>query len=397
MNILPNSDIQGVNNRIYLNNPELKDGKSGTNLFYSSPYSKQYYFIMRGYEVIANGVMNGYLENGEYLYRFDFVNFIKIINQEEPVFYRLDNGSYKFTGNNSIDLYMYMSNTELLQTNISNERLIVLPNGSVVLNSATYTYLDIVSANHCFTSFIDAGDTIYDQEGYELQYRRETVVVGQKGSYLPITVYRNNILIYMFKDAEGNIIYQSSPLQRGPDISMPGLNDGYILTESDGYMLSEINSLISLEGGMDTVLSFKNGYVVYMILIPENATSISYYIYSNGGSSSMNIYGYNLIANSQFLKFDSQPNTQDSILMKDEGEWYYKAIPTTGNRVVIDGANYNTIAGQMYSSGLWVRSNIATTASISRQANMLDSERVFNLVANVWTYIYTNAVIGNGC
>ena len=290
MNILPNSDIQGVNNRIYLNNPEEKDGKSGTKLFYTSNDYKQYYFIMRGYEVIASGVMKGYVNGEDYSYRFDFENFIKITNQEEPNYTSIDGyGSYKFVGNNSIDLYMYISGSEILDRNIQAGILKVNADGSIVLNANSYTYLSVLRDNQCFTSFIDARDETFDQKGYELQYRNETVTVAQRGNYLPVTVYRNNIFMYTFIDRNGDTIYQSPKLQKGEDDNEIGLRDGYIMTESDGYVMTEGWNKIMTENsrGMNDMLSARNGYITYMLKIPNNAEFVSYAIYSNSGKDNI--------------------------------------------------------------------------------------------------------------
>ena len=78
MIILPNSDIQSGNNRVYLNNREQR-----TNLFFTSAKKVQYYFLMRDGEVISNGILQGFNMNGVFNYRFDFLHFIKIFNQRE--------------------------------------------------------------------------------------------------------------------------------------------------------------------------------------------------------------------------------------------------------------------------------------------------------------------------
>lgn len=59
MIILPNSDIQSGNNRVYLNNREQR-----TNLFFTSAKKVQYYFLMRDEEVISNGILQGFKNNG---------------------------------------------------------------------------------------------------------------------------------------------------------------------------------------------------------------------------------------------------------------------------------------------------------------------------------------------
>lgn len=292
MNILENSDIQDYNSRIYLNNPERKDGKSGTKLFYTSNDYRQYYIIIRGFEVIASGVLNGANnEQGNYNYRFDFENFIKIVNQEEPIYSSLDSyGSYKFTGNNSIDLYMYVADYDLLQRNIDEGILNVEYNGSITLNANWYTYLSVKRDYQCFVSFIDGKDVEYDEVGKELQYRNETVTVAQKGNYMPITIYRNNPFMYTFINKSGDTIYQSPLLQKGSDDDEIGLRDGYIMTQSDGYTMTEGWDKVLQEGGrgMNDMLSARNGYITYMLKIPKNVEFVSYAIYSNGKSNIQN-------------------------------------------------------------------------------------------------------------
>lgn len=290
MNILDISDIQDYNNRIYLNNPERKDGKSGTKLFYTSNDYKQHYFIIRGFEVIASGVMNGYVNGENYSYRFDFENFIKITNQEEPVYSSLDSyGSYKFTGNNAIDLYMYIGKRDILQENIDEGILNVGYNGNITLNTNWYTYLSVKRDNQCFVSFIDGRAESYDVDDRELQYRNETVTVAQKGSYMPITVYRNNAFMYTFVNRNGETIYQSPLLQKGSDDNVIGLRDGYIMTQSDGYAMTEGWNKIMTENtrGMNDMLSARNGYITYMLKIPNNAEFVSYAIYSNSGKDNI--------------------------------------------------------------------------------------------------------------
>ena len=92
MIVTPNSDIPKGNSRIYLNNKEQR-----TNLFFTSDKKTQYYFLMRDEEIISNGILQGFMDKGVYHYRYDFLHFIKIYNQEIPQPISIDSyGSYKF-------------------------------------------------------------------------------------------------------------------------------------------------------------------------------------------------------------------------------------------------------------------------------------------------------------
>ena len=284
MNVLPNSDIHKGNSRVYLNAPELKDGKSGTQLFYESADSVQYYFLIRGYEVIATGVLRGYKVEDKYQYRFDFSTFIKIYNQDVQPITELIDGTYKFEGVNSCDLYFYVGNTDILNTNIASGKLIREDDGTVMLNAETNTYHTLTFEDNAFISFIDAGYAPNDFEGYELQYRLETQPIAQKGTYMPVTIYRNNIFMYTFIDELGEVIYQSPQYKKGPDSEVVGVADGYILTTSDNFVLNELSlAYIGLENGMSTLKGSKIGYVTYMVYIPDNVDRVSFAIFDDGG------------------------------------------------------------------------------------------------------------------
>lgn len=275
MNILPNSDIQSTTDRVYLNNKD-----SGTELFYTSNFDEQYYFLMREEEVIASGVMKGYKEGTEYNYRFDFANFIKIYNQDIKPHTTLDSfGSYRFEGDNTCSLYLYISNIERIESNIFNGVLIEDEDGTVRLNSAEFTYEDIVHNSKSLVTFVDGAITDYDTLGYELQYRVETAPVVERGGYMPITLYRNNILQYEFIDENDSTIFKSDYIRKGFENPTPGLNDGYILTESDGFTLSEIENFIALEDGM-LDLSDRIGYMVVMLKIPNDCKILKLDLYT---------------------------------------------------------------------------------------------------------------------
>lgn len=284
MNVLPISDIRAGNSRVYLNSPELKDGKSGRQLFYESADDKQYYFLIRGYEVIATGVLKGYKVGSMYQYRFDFSTFIKIFNQDIVPHTELVDGTYKFEGANSCDLYFYVGKTDILNTNLTSGKLVRQADGRIMLNTVTNTYHTLTFTGNAFISFIDAGIAPYDFKGYELQYRIETQPIAQKETYLPVTVYRNNIFMYTFIDNVGEIIYQSPQYKKGIDTEVVGVADGYILTESDNFVLNEQSAAyIGLEDGMDVLVGAKVGYVTYMVYIPENVHTVSFAIFDNGG------------------------------------------------------------------------------------------------------------------
>ena len=282
MIVTPNSDIQAGNNRVYLNNKEQL-----TNLFFTSDKKTQYYFLMRDEEIISNGILQGFMDKGIYHYRYDFLHFIKIYNQEIPQPISIDSyGSYKFVGDNTCNLYMYIGDTDILQANITANRLQVKSDGRIYLNRAFYTYEDITRNHKVFVTFVDASFTSYDKKGYELQYRKETQAMALRGSHIPITIYRNNSFQYEFKGIATSI-YKSPILKKGADSANPGNNDGYILTQSDGNIWDEHKNYIKLEqGGMTSTTSAMIGYVTYMIRVPENAVSVEFKITDTQGTTS---------------------------------------------------------------------------------------------------------------
>lgn len=275
MNVLPNSDIQSGNNRIYLNN----EGQT-TKLFFTSSVGKKWYFLMRDEQVIANGVLQGFKEDNVFNYRFDFINFIKIFNQESPRIMDLDAfGSYKFVGDNTCNLYFYVGDYDIIDSNIAANKLKVQEDGKIFLNRAQYTYNDLNHTSKAFTTFIDASILDYDLEGKELEYRVETQKIALRGSYVPITIYRNNAFSYSIV---GNTVYDSPVYVKGNNGDHPGYNDGYILTETDGYVWTENKDKIALDTGMTTYKGPMNGYITYMIKVPLDATKISFNIYRLG-------------------------------------------------------------------------------------------------------------------
>ncbi len=282
MNIIDKSDIKFGNSRIYLNNPD-----AGTNLFYTNNFDEQYYILMREEEVIASGVLKGFGERGNYQYRFDFQNFIKIYNQDiQPHTIIDDFGSYTFEGDNTCNLFFYVDNVDRLESNIFNEVLIKDENGKIRLNRELHTYDDIVCNEKVFVTFVDASFTEYDTKGYELQYRLETTPIAERGSYMPITMYRNNIVQYEFLNDNGGSIYQSGLLRKGWENPNPGVNDGYILTESDGFTKTEMDNFIRLEIGMRANLSDRVGYMTLMIKIPKECHTVKVNLYTKESTAS---------------------------------------------------------------------------------------------------------------
>lgn len=175
MNVTNNSDIQSGTSTVYLN----KEGQ-GTNLFFTDNFDEQYYFLMRDREVIASGVMKGYKEGSANNYRFNFENFIKINNQDMPTDTSADAyGSYRFTGDNSCTLYLYLSGVDRLESNIFNGVLVVQPDGKITLGAGK-TYANIVATDKVYVTFKDTIDnTLYWIED-------SNPIAGQ---YTPITIY----------------------------------------------------------------------------------------------------------------------------------------------------------------------------------------------------------------
>ena len=271
--------IKEGNNRVYLNAPN-----SETDIKYESTEDTQHYFILRGYEVIASGVLKGYKNGSIYQYRFDFSNYIKIYNQDIKPFERLTDGSYKFEGNNACDLRMYIGNTDILQRNLSLNILIRDSEGTIKLNHTSYRYDEVIKDHKVFVMFVDAGIAPNDFDGYELQYRIETQPTALKGTYMPISIFRNNIFMYKLFDSNDNIIYESPQLRKGEHTEVIGVADHYILTESDNFVLNEeSDAYIGMEDGMDKFEGAMVGYVTYLIRIPENAEYISFAIFDRGG------------------------------------------------------------------------------------------------------------------
>lgn len=231
MNILQNSDIKSLISTIYLNN-----AGQGTNLFYSSEESRQYYFLLRDSTIVANGVMKGYRERGAslYKYRYDFFNFIKINNQNILAGTTLDTyGSYKIVGDNSSTLHLYVGSNDILTQNINNELIDTYGDGTLILYPGKY-YTDLLSDNRVDITFVDAKSLV--QDFLPIKYRLET---GKPtiGSYTPITVYGICTFTYTFKDKYGDVIY-SSPY---PQTS-----------------------------------TTEKGYSLYMLMIPSDCTTINY-------------------------------------------------------------------------------------------------------------------------
>ena len=282
MIILPNSDIQSGNNRVYLNNREQR-----TNLFFTSAKKVQYYFLMRDGEVISNGILQGFNMNGVFNYRFDFLHFIKIFNQREITKTSVDSyGSFSFVGNNTCNLYMYIGDGDILQANILAGKLTVESDGRVYLNKAFYNYNNLLRDYNLFVTFSDTASTEYDDE---LQYRRETQPLAVAGRFIPITIYRNNSFQYEFKNGAVSV-YESPILKKGSDSTQPGAYDGYILTQSDGYIWTENQGKIILEQGMDATESSKTGYITYMIYVPNNITEVIFSVtYADDVDRTVNI------------------------------------------------------------------------------------------------------------
>lgn len=357
MTILPNSDIKGASNLIYLNNEEIKDGKSGTKLFFTDASSQMSYFLMKDFIVIASGLMRGYraYPGGPFNYRFDFQDFIQIYNQNIIPHTMLDSqGSYYFEGELTCELHFFMSTgNSCMQDNISASRLIRNPDGTVVMHNTEFEYTDLIYTTYIKTKFIDAAFTDYDQSGDELQYRVGTNLTAPRGKYMPVTIYNNNKFYYVFEGVNRTLIYQSPVLQKNPIVDL------------------------------EAAYSFR----VYMLRIPDNCVNVEFYVYSQDGYTVVYGGGENLLDGSAAMKFEPKTvATNASTLITNEAEHFYRA--TSAGLVHIIGGTRAVIIGKPYSSSMWVRTDATTTVSIYRQGNT-SSRNDFQLIANQWTYIYS--------
>lgn len=171
MNIIPTSPL--LNSETYnINNPEFE-----AKLIFQDIEASYNYILLRDNIVVSNGILTGYPTN-LYNYRFNFDNYIKINNQDDPEFEIIDEfGSLKFEGNNSCTLSLCLDTEDLLFINLTSGALVKDAYGEVTLNST-------VICDYTFTyKFIDRTDG--------LNILTETKLFGC--SYIPVTIYEGSI------------------------------------------------------------------------------------------------------------------------------------------------------------------------------------------------------------
>lgn len=208
MNILTTSGIQSGIYDYYLNNPDFN-----SNLFFTSTSSQLYYILIRTdnndgkHKVIINGKFNGRSNGLNYDYRFNYDKYIKIDNQLSNLETVLvdELGTQKFSGFNSSKNYLLVGTTNILTTNINSGKLIVKPNGEIwvgdvyLIENLTYDYL-------VKTIFLDREDNTPWSMGDK--------VVFQNKTFVPITIYGNNLLAYFLLDKQGKLMWQSGQLTK---------------------------------------------------------------------------------------------------------------------------------------------------------------------------------------
>lgn len=156
-------------NRYYLNdNDENK-------LFFTSTGNTLYYVVIRKdsdySRVISAGKLSGHYNNTDYDYRFDFNNYISIDNQTVPDVINYDDYSLTFKGNNSSKLYLVLSSTEIVNTNLLNESMTKLINGEIIINPLK-SIVDVDCDDYLYLQFLDRK---YDNN-IDINYNRNGLV-----------------------------------------------------------------------------------------------------------------------------------------------------------------------------------------------------------------------------
>lgn len=350
MDILINSNIQQATPDYYINSKDYK----GSKLYFNDNAAAVDYCILRKnttdglWYVVTSGDLKGYVNDGHYLYQFDYDKYISFDNNKTINPNDYTDLDFRFQGNSSSQMYFLSSVTgDSVQDNIDDNYFTLLSDGRILVNDIA----DVASYNCDLlvqTNFWNREDgTIYN---YPIQNKVE------KNSYFPITIYFDYDAWVILKDINGNVIKQ-----------------------------------MSVGNGSD------KDYSTEFIWIPENCESIGIYEYnSNGYNEITNGVQPNLLDNSQAPEFS--PNQGAGFVtiepMSDELEPYVRYTGVDGNRASIFGAGYiyNDYKA-LYVASYDVR--VQTDESIAKIACYMHSDffdsvnSFYNLVPYTWNRCYT--------
>lgn len=266
MIIKNNSGIVTGTTNYYINSENFN-----SNLFFTSPSSELYYILIRTdnndgkNKVVLNGKFVGRSNGLNYDYRFNYDKFIKIDNQLNNLeFTKLDDlGSQKFSGFNSSKIFMCLSTSDLLQTNITNGKLTVKTNGEIWIADGQ-TPSTLVKDYIVTTTFFDKED--------DKNWSIGTKTVYQNRTFVPITVYNGATLTY------------------------------YLLDSNRDLMWSSTSTPLVCESGKD--------YTVYLIYLNDNVKYLHIYNYNNSIAE---------IENSPYTKVNLLKNSGNYTLIHNSG------------------------------------------------------------------------------
>lgn len=175
--LIPSSYIKLQANGYYFTNDEEFDP---TSIWYDTN-SILYYCITRydntdkSWKIITNGKLNGYNNNTDYSYRFNFDKYIKIIQDREPNIIKVNDEQQYFDSFDNCNLYFTVATFDIIATSYGN--ITVKSNGEMWITDPNLLSRNVLHDNFIFYDKVD---------GNSLQF--PTCDKLYQNSYVPITM-----------------------------------------------------------------------------------------------------------------------------------------------------------------------------------------------------------------
>lgn len=210
--ILPSSPL--LNSEVYnINNSDFE-----AKLLFTSTDATYNYILLRNNgeitKVVSSGILSGY-PTDVYNYRFNFDNYIKIENQNDPVFELIDQfGSVKFEGYNSCTLSLCIDTTDLLAANLTAGHLVKDSYGEITLVHTISDIIADVKFTYKFQDRTDGLDILFESNFFGTSYIPGTIYYGSitynNGVSTTITKGTKDYTVVLIKTTNVDTVITSS-------------------------------------------------------------------------------------------------------------------------------------------------------------------------------------------
>lgn len=439
ISILSNSPLQ-TSGKYYLNSEDFE-----SKLFFTDSSSSQSFIICRYdwdfavWKVVYNGKLQGYQNDSEYQYRFDFNKYIKIEQPREfsfEVFGDFEDILFQDISKMTSKVSIVINGTEdILSTYPSLYN--VLPNGEIWLNSDPQSFGSTMANTVIDYFFIDKSDNnltpypnitsalaqtwlpvttytrsddnqtyviIYDADGVEVGghaiWSDETGVGRQFMFYIPanahtieISTMTNTIpIVIPVQNICTNILYYYSSNGTLEILYLFGNQHPIEETVKEYLTVGNNKYLTKLETTkkikQNTGVRLTQEQVFDLIKSPYAFTAF------NG---ELEISGRNFLDNSQSPQWSHNlgDTKMTRVLMTNESEPYRRFTPVAGQYININGMYFTYPDNKFYIMSCMVRQNSGVNVTYNvYESPQSEPTSSFTIQSGVWTKIYTKAFQG---